>query len=693
MNETMNAKLFLSEIKKFNLSGKDFLEIIGNSKISNDIYNEIKENAGLTYGRLVELLESSKLASEDFKRLLKDAHALAHLRVLERRQNSEQRLGQALGQAEQQLKASLKAQKFLAEAQKKAEAEMQTDTMQAAVMVADEPEIIEEAAFEPELKLPDDGLYEDIIDEEPEESEEGACITAAGNRGKIIVCFFLATMLFGASFGLRWFYTGSFRLEKMQPLVLPVPETYHELAQRLMSAGNSPSQRTEQANLQQTLLFNNKYIFNVIKNTLYIIEYNGGNMQKTAEIEYEDEQIRELYFLNDRLYVITESGYEASFEHEEIIETEYEFESITIAGGFIQSTVSVRAYDAWDFGVTPQMHFVADGDYNAVLLHGSNLVLITDYAPHEPAAHSDLSAFVPSFTVNGEKRFIGMGHIYVPPAALMNNEMTVLSMISGAEAVGEFVVAGGAGNVYEGEDALFVIQSVGEKSRIIRLCTVDENEPVFYDIDGVIPAGGVSERHSILHVEVHKDEKAGLLVFNNALEPLSDDFIAAEESKEQIYAEDFYRISDKEQLEIAVEFDSGGNRAGIRLNVHVSEQITATHLITADSSVAGNWNRFLFTDAEFDREAVFICDKDYIFILLPVKFSNGIADIEKILILGYHETTGIYERSEIVYIYELGGGNERRRALLANGFIYSFWDTVAVSWSMTDNAVMMKLEL
>jgi hypothetical protein len=700
MIETLNAAGFLSEIKKLNLTGKDFLEIIGNSKVSNDIYNEIKENTGLTYSRLVELLDSSALTSEDFARLLRDAQTHAHIRVLERRKSSEQRLGQALGQAEerleQQLKQSMKAERLLAEAKKKAEAEIlhgsQKPAESAVAAAVDDDSAVpqEEAAYEPELKLDDDGLYEDIDDEDYEESEsgDGVFITAADNRGKIIFCFCLAFILTAASFGLRWFYTGSFAVPREEVVIFAVPETYEELAERLINAGDFSSSREEAETVRQTLLFNNKYIFNVIENTLYIVEYNNGSMQKTAEIEYENEQIRELYFIEEKLFVITESEYENSFEHEKTIETEYGYEPevILLADNFAQKAVTVRVYDAWSFGVQPELTFTADGEYNAVLLHRGNLVLATDYVPREPRAYSDLNAFVPAFTVNGERGFTAMSHIYVPPAALMNTEMTVLSMFSGAESVGEYVVAGGFGSVYSGEDALFISQVFGDnggKSRLVRIDTFSENEPVFYDIDGMILPGGVSERHSILRAEVQKGENTGLYIFNNALERLSEDFIAGEEPQAAPVTE---------ELKIEVEFDNNGNRTGIRLNVQKDEQLIAAYLITAEGNAALNPNPELFSDAEYDREAGFICLQRGI-IILPVYFTNGMVDIEKVLIFNYDEAEGITPKNEIVYIYELGGGNQRRRALLADGFVYSFWDTVIVSASEFDGSVVMKLEL
>ncbi len=66
----LDARTFIGVISAQRIKGKEFLQLIGNTRISNDVYREIQENPNLTKGRLIELLESSPLTSEDYYKLL-----------------------------------------------------------------------------------------------------------------------------------------------------------------------------------------------------------------------------------------------------------------------------------------------------------------------------------------------------------------------------------------------------------------------------------------------------------------------------------------------------------------------------------------------------------------------------------------------------------------------------------------------
>jgi hypothetical protein len=73
-----------------------------------------------------------------------------------------------------------------------------------------------------------------------------------------------------------------------------------------------------------------------------------------------------------------------------------------------------------------------------------------------------------------------------------------------------------------------------------------------------------------------------------------------------------------------------------------------------------------------------------------VKYFNSISHIEKILIFDYSEHTGLVQRHEIVY-FDIN--RENRRAVLIDGFVYCFFDTMAVSVNLNDGTVVQILEL
>ena len=791
----MNAKTFLAEIKKLNFSGRDFLEIIGNSKISNSVYNEIKENPKLTYSQLVNLLENSSLASDDYTRILKDAYAKHRgtsgkaVQGATRAENPQaaqsansQRAAQLLAEAKRQVKEQLLAEarerdiKIPEEALRRAQTRQITESP---AIHGDEtrPENSEKADAAEKLTqdtqddIDDNGAFE-IDGEFYEETEDydGPDISEISydyvsfstetNKSKLALCLCMAVILAGLSFLIRYFQTGSFLIEKKDEQVgFSVPATYEELAERLVNAGDVKPEtlsfggnyRLDENNAKskkdvpsKTLLYNDRYIFYVNGNRLHAIEIKNGAMSEIAAIEYDAETTREIYMIDNMLYVIFEGEYRGKYFHASDasetgetggIPTEYE----PISGEFTQKTVTVRVYDAREFIKTPAFEFTVDGEYNSVLYYKGHLSLITYYTPHEPKAVSDLSAFVPSFIINGRKQFSGINNIYAPPAELMNTGMTVISVINGDNPE-VTVCAGGAGSVYSDDNAFFVSQSAaasgGGMSRLLKVYTGGTGEPSYCDINGVIPVGAVDFKGGSVRVGSYDGGKSALYIFDGDLNLVSrvinigngkpesilfdegrvyfildklyvfdttvpEDVITAEEPFANIYADDFYRVSDKERLEVMVETDGDGKRSGIRLNIHKTEygtlrdethgetQADSTYLITAESGIEGNWNPYIYTDAETVRDSVFISGEEGV-IIIPVKYFNGISNIEKIIVFDYSEYTGLAKRNEIVY-YDINA--DSRRAVLIDGVIYSFWDDMAVSAGAADATVIGTLVL
>lgn len=82
------ASDFIKVVFHHKLTGKEFLGILGNSKISNKAYQEIETNPGLTVKRLIEILEESPLTSEDYQRLI-----IATERAAELKRETQSRIG------------------------------------------------------------------------------------------------------------------------------------------------------------------------------------------------------------------------------------------------------------------------------------------------------------------------------------------------------------------------------------------------------------------------------------------------------------------------------------------------------------------------------------------------------------------------------------------------------------------------
>jgi len=764
MNQNLNAKAFLSEIKKLNFTGKDFLEIIGNSKISNNIYHEIKENPKLTHSMLVDLLEGSSLKSEDYARILGDAQAMVMRRAQERRRSKEDRLGAALSKAEKRLEAqekveySERAAQLIAEAQKKAKEQLLAEARASDIKLETPlmmplkreasseskiPDITEEykgsgetgpveieADFFNKPKDIDDPEQNDFTDEEKEILKA----TPKTNKAKLILCFCLVVILIGMSTGLRYYYTGSFFPEISEKVGFKAPETYEELAARLQNTENLESVFLpasgnyyigDKQNERKTLLHNDKYIFNIIDGKLYVVEVNDGTMEKTHEVFYNDMAIREMYLLNDKLYIVLESEYLGNYHHEEQADPEdEEAEPEIISGSFTNKTTKVLVFNAGNFSRFPELEFSVDGEYNEIIIQNNKFIVITDYTPHEPLAYSDLNAYIPAYAVFDDVKHIDIANIYAPPAKLMNTAMTVISVIDG-ENVNVRAVVGGAGNVYCGNNAFYVTQNTENTSRLIKLGTSDGAGHDFRDISGIIPDGAVNEANGILRVAVYQGGRNALYVYDSDFtsasmiinigeEPpakiLFDErrvyFITAEKASLYVFdttvpeevlpvsepnvhisSDSFYRLSDRERIEVVVEVGTDEKRAGIRLNVYRDNNIVATHLITAESNVTGNWNPFIYSDFEDDREAVFISPGGTI--VMPLKYFNGVINVEKIIVFDYSEHMGIVQRNEIVF-YE---NREPRRAVIINGFIYSFWGKTMVSADEIDGMVHSTIEL
>lgn len=93
MQPRLNAETFINVISKEHIKGKEFLRLLGNTRISNSAYREIEQNPDLTKARLIQLLDESPLTEADYYKLLS---ALKHRReIIEAKEENRTKLEKA----------------------------------------------------------------------------------------------------------------------------------------------------------------------------------------------------------------------------------------------------------------------------------------------------------------------------------------------------------------------------------------------------------------------------------------------------------------------------------------------------------------------------------------------------------------------------------------------------------------------
>ena len=69
-NGDMTAGVFLRKLKELKISGSDFLELLGNSKIGNMEFGRIEENPHLKFDELLQILDNSVLSGDDYRMII-----------------------------------------------------------------------------------------------------------------------------------------------------------------------------------------------------------------------------------------------------------------------------------------------------------------------------------------------------------------------------------------------------------------------------------------------------------------------------------------------------------------------------------------------------------------------------------------------------------------------------------------------
>ena len=88
-NGEMTAGVFLRKLKELKISGSDFLELLGNSKIGNMEFRRIEENPHLKFDELLQILDNSVLSSDDYRMIIAVASQRKELAEQRKRREEE----------------------------------------------------------------------------------------------------------------------------------------------------------------------------------------------------------------------------------------------------------------------------------------------------------------------------------------------------------------------------------------------------------------------------------------------------------------------------------------------------------------------------------------------------------------------------------------------------------------------------
>lgn len=718
-----NAQIFLDEIKKLRLTGREFLAIIGNTKISNEAYTEIRDNPQLTYQRLVEILETSPLGAGDYEKILTAAQQRAAQKQLEKRQTSETKLSTAMEEAERRLENKRR----LELERKRREALLFDRRSEMKTTAPENPpaeELTEEFTDGQELSYTNEIEYDPAAyGEEDDTDDEYDSYTDDGrnrnNTGYKITSAVLAVVLTLFSFGLRYAMTGSLLIDKEPEVVFTMPEDYSGLAALLcamseesgafeaLGGGYYLAGETSPALTDAALQYEHM-LFNISEGNFQAVDLSGGSARVLHHEALRPGFIGMLV-QDGLLYMLYEGEYAASYRCADPVglpaPEEGEIAPV-VSGEFTQQTVEIEVYHAAEYSPVPVMSFTQDGSFTGLHTEGGELYITTSYSVKNPHAQSDLGAYIPSYSLGGMRSFVAFDHIFLPQPLPENSRMTVISRISGSTLLGVYSCIGGLGGdiTFAGE-SLYAVQQNAATSTVMRF--TPEMSGLMLEntvqLPGTVYLDSVDERDGIVRIGTYDGESSGLFIYNEALEPLAevsgigggeellnvffdaqyayfianslyvmdtsvpDDPLFASEALVYFYSDDFYRWNDRDKLSI-----EAAGQSGIMLSMFRAEKgsMVEQHstVISAENVIEG-WDAAISTPAELDESAVCMIPELGL-IVIPVKYFNGVTELEKFIVLDYTEAGGFTKRGELV---EFDSDSGVLRSFYYDGYIHTYW--------------------
>lgn len=750
----LDAKMFIKVIKAEKISGKEFLELIGNSRISNEAYAEIEQNPQLTFNRLVEILEQSPLDETDYEKLLLAVKKRADAKkaALKQLEEAEKKTAEDAEKTRLEKEKALAAALAEREKQQAAESEVTDDgfvmdkTIHVNITDEDRQEFsltqaLREQHLEPENEQEkleyetDDGTDDDDEEDEDEhykrgdEFDDDDVYYEGKNRPQIIVCFVLAAILAALSFGLRYYYTGSFLLTDKDAAAVPDEITDESGVYNVLSALAEQPYIAEKTDENYYINFKaenksvltdtarlNGYVYLTWNNQLYMVKTISGkiNYERTAPLP---DGFVGMFTIGEKVAVVSaeENVTEAVEYWTEVTDEAGNVSSKSNTAEITRSRITIDFYNGKT--LKKDYSYSQDGDLCSIFADENGIEIITSYSLDNVIKEA-AETFMPVYYVNGEKQNISAADIVVPTApqykayALMGEIDAELNADCTAVLGGSDITARLTGS------ETYLLLS-GDKTNILRF--TEENGKTVLNaqaaVDGKVTANDpLDSRNGIIRVVTSTESGTEINLLNQEMEVVSgvreiaagktckgaafDDrtvyVIAGDESGEQIYGFDTGSIDSPSPLEtitasiyseklaafgsdavsvVAVP-DESGNRTGLKLTMYSTDGSLAEKYSTVIS--VGEWSKYLSSDAETDLSCL-VADYDSRTVILPIRYFDGISEIEKFLIYNCSDTDGFTDAGEVV-LYDVNSA--RHDAIIIDGVLYTIWSDRIISTSL-----------
>ncbi|MCL2633146.1 MAG: beta-propeller domain-containing protein [Oscillospiraceae bacterium] len=721
----MTAAEFLREIKKERLSGREFLALIGHTEISNEDYSEIKENPGLTYARLVEILENSPLTGEDYSALLKTARERRVKRVQKKtRRELENSLTLALSESEN-----------VAEPAPEPE---QMDITEEITLVDDDEDIKELDNSEEDL-WGDDAPVSDEYKEfnsgdEPEIDEYGSGEdfdenAPRENRVRRIICISLGVVLVFMSFFVRYITTGSWALPDDSFKAPEIYEDIFSLQAQLTSQTdklfpfekryNAESFGVEPRGLR-SLCNNSDYIFKTDGNEIKAVKTNLGVMTSVPFYNRDDMELLGIFLQRDRLYAVYNSEYSVDFDYF----TEIDEIPVKQSFSFVQPSVTVLGFDTLNWNATPVTEYTQDGTFNDIIIRDTAFFIITDYEVMNNLSPTNYDGYIPAYKLNNQRSYVPMDNITI----MKNSDYSSMTVIAGItpEKVTAYAISGGKADfVYEFGNTLVLTLSDKGRTTLIKYNVYENtlNNPVSVNVKGEVKQGFVDYRNGIMRVPaVVRDEISSVTLYilddDMSQTAVIEKIASGEELRgaayddravyviaEQLYAINtsmpenpvflqeintlisevmYYSWGEGKFFSVSINADNEGNRQGVTVTMYVIKSDGSPEIIDEITHIPPNLRQgTVEMPSEHSREVIAV-SYDSGIITVPIVYHTRVTEVEQFLIIGYSEYAGFDIRG---FITDLDLYSSYNAAVISNGYVYCFFDDMIIS-STTSGTVV-----